>query len=102
MWISEGTMARTLQYRFGRAGLCILTATPVRASSAQLLERYQVKTTLAIMVHLIPSSAAHRQTTLLLSGGLELILKSSHKTRNSGIGGLFQDEGAFSLHCLIS
>ena len=97
-------MARTLQYRFGRAGLCILTATTrtVRASSAQLLERYQVKTTLAIMVHLIPSSAAHRQTTLLLSGGLELILKSSHKTRNSGIGDLFQDEGAFSLHCLIS
>ena len=102
MWISEGTMARTLQYRFGRAGLCILTATPVRASSTQLLERYQVKTTLAIMVHLIPSSAAHRQTTLLLSGGLELILKSSHKTRNSGIGDLFQDEGAFSMHYLIS
>ena len=72
MWISEGTMARTLQYRFGRAGLCILTALPVCASSTQLLERYQVKTTLAFMVHLIPSSAAPRQTTLLLSGGLEL------------------------------
>ena len=95
-------MARTLQYRFGRAGLCTLTALPVCASSTQLLERYQMTTTLAIMVYLIPSSAAHRQTTLLLSGGLELILKSSHKTRNSGRGDPFQDEGAFRLHCLIS
>ena len=75
MWISEGTMARTLQYRFGRQRMfrcCVLKATPVFASSTQLLERYQVKTTLAFMVHLIPSSAAPRQTTLLLSGGLEL------------------------------
>ena len=60
----------------GWAGLCILTALLVCASSTQLLEGYQVKTTLAFMVNLKPRSAAHRQTTLLLSGVLEVILKT--------------------------
>ena len=69
-------MAQTSRHRFGRAGLCILTALPVCASSAQLLERYEVKTTLAFMVDLIPSSGAHRQTTLLAQWCLEVILKT--------------------------
>ena len=36
-----------------------------------------MKTTLAPITALIPSSAAHRKTALLLSGGLELNLKNS-------------------------
>ena len=78
-WISEGTMARTLQHRFGRErtlGCCIMTAVWFSASSTQPLEQYQMKTTLASMKALIPSSAVHRQTTLLLSGGLQ-----GHPTR---------------------
>ena len=78
-WISEGTMARTLQHRFGRErtlGCCIMTAVWFSASSTQPLEQYRMKTTLASMKALIPSSAVHRQTTLLLSGGLQ-----GHPTR---------------------
>ena len=81
-WISEGTMARTLQHRFGRErtlGCCIMTAVWFSASSTQPLEQYRMKTTLASMKALIPSSAAHRKTALLLSGGLELILKNSFR-----------------------
>ena len=74
-------MAQTSRHRFGRAGLCILTALPVCASSAQLLERYEVKTTLAFMVDLIPRSGAHRQTTLLLSG----VWRSKREIQSEGI-----------------
>ena len=104
-WISEGTMARTLQHRFGRErtlGCCIMTAVWFSASSTQPLEQYRMKTTLASMKALIPSSAVHRQTTLLLSGGLlglELILKNSFrkmKLHSSHV----RDEGTCKLHRL--
>ena len=56
-----------------------MTAVWFSASSTQPLEQYRMKTTLASMKVLIPSSAAHRQTTRLRSGGLELILKNSFR-----------------------
>ena len=56
-----------------------MTALTIYASSPQRLDQYRVKTTLAFIIPLIPSSAAHRQTTILLSGGLEPILKISFR-----------------------